>query len=189
MLMSQCKPAFSQHMKSCFWMRRQCEIPTCLKMKMKTGTCQNYSRTWQCDWANLNQKVANCFKETANWSILGYCRVAIKKNIWFDCNGLEGVRTPFPELKLNWQYIIKWFCGTWIDSVFFILYLSFCIYVKTSFLVSGMQWRNASQVAWHRPGFLTVEVHLFRRNHSSLVTNRQIHLFVHPINSVLEVNQ
>ena len=122
-------------MKTCFWMKRQCEIPTCLKMKMKTGTCQNYSRTWQCDWANLNQKVASCFKETANWSILGYCRVAIKKNIWFDCNGLEGVRNPFPELKLNWQYIIKGFCGTWIDSVFFILYLSFCIYryVKTSF--------------------------------------------------------
>ena len=183
MLMSQCKPAFSQHMKSCFWMRRQCEIPSCLMQdflfseklqKMKTGTCQNYSRTWQCDWANLNQKVASCFKETVKWSILGYCRVAIKKNIWFDCNGLEGVRNPFPELRLNWQYIIKGFCRTWIDWVFFILYLSFCIYVKTSVLVSGMQWRNASQVAWHRPGFLTVEVHLFRRNHSSLVINRQI---------------
>lgn len=40
--------------------------------KMKTGTCQNCSRAWQCARANLNQKVASCFKETVNQ----YCNIA-----------------------------------------------------------------------------------------------------------------
>ena len=104
------------------------------KLKLVKTTAELGNVTEQI-WIRKLQVVSK--KLLINWSILGYCRVAIKKNIWFDCNGLEGVRNPFPELRLNWQYIIKGFCGTWIDSVVFILYLSFCIYAKTLFWFQG----------------------------------------------------
>jgi len=81
------------------WCRISCSLKS--YRKMKTGTCQNYSRTWQCDRI---RKLQVASKKLPILSILRYSRVAIKKNIWFDFKALEGASNTSPELRRNWHY-------------------------------------------------------------------------------------